>query len=136
MVHMLDSAYLTACINHIPGAMKMVTGQGMPVYIERDAEGKPVHDQQHFGNLYILFEVEFPKRIEGPEGGSMTDEQMDMLEKILPPRPRVTAPPEDAMVEDFVLADSDTSYEARRAQAATAIDEDTEGGESVQCTSQ
>ena len=99
----------------------------------------PSYRHHDFGNLYIQFDVKFPNRLGGPEGGSMTDQQVRMLEQVLPPRKQMTAPPSDAMTEDFQLEDVDLNREGARAQGATAEDDEDEmgaGGERVQCASQ
>ena len=101
----------------------MIRGQGMPSYRHHD-----------FGNLYIQFEVKFPSPDFAPAN------KIAMLESILPPRKAQAQPPSDAMVEDFTLEEVDASGQ-RRAQGATAMDEDEEdgvphGAERMQCASQ
>ena len=101
----------------------------------------PSERHHYFGNLYIQFDVKFPKTLTGPNGEGMTDAQKKMLEQVLPPRKQKTPqPPADAMVEDFTLDEIDENREAGRAQGATVGDEDDEdmhgAGERVQCASQ
>ncbi|KAA8643503.1 hypothetical protein EYZ11_006608 [Aspergillus tanneri] len=122
----LDDRWLTVNIAPgeviTPGAIKVIKGQGMPSFRHHD-----------FGNLYIQFDVKFPK----------TDElrNLNLLEQVLPARMEQTKPPADSMVEDFELEDVDSSeYSQARAHGAAAMDEDDEdvppGAERVQCASQ
>jgi DnaJ-class molecular chaperone len=53
-----------------PGTVKCVDGEGLPFYIEDTKEIKkefdllsPVEAKPKCGNLYILFDVEFPKTL-------------------------------------------------------------------------
>ena len=86
------------------------------------------------GNLYIKFDVKFPK--------SEELHNLDLLEKVLPPRSETNVPPTDAMVEDFELEDPANEHDQARAHgaAATGMDEDEDdvpgGAERVQCASQ
>ncbi|KAF2742626.1 hypothetical protein M011DRAFT_481534 [Sporormia fimetaria CBS 119925] len=130
----LDERWLTVdiipgeCI--APNQVKMIRGQGMPSYRHHD-----------FGNLYIQFEVKFPERITGPDGGQMTPEQVQALATVLP-KDTVTGPtpPPDAMVEDFTLDDVDPTQQNRAAAAMNPEMDDDEdmhpGAERVQCASQ
>lgn len=113
----------------IPGTIKSVRGQGMPSFRHHD-----------FGNLYIHFNVKFPERLGGPDGESLSPEQIQALESVLPPRqPSGSLPPPDAMTEDFLLEDVDPTREGGRA-GMHALDEDDDdmhpGAERVQCASQ
>lgn len=93
----------------------------------------------HHGNLYLKFDVKFPERLTGPDGGSMTPDQQAALASVLPPRPKGANPPADAMTEDFQLDDVDPTREGPRAAGATGADDDDEmggGAERVQCASQ
>ncbi|CAI7633450.1 unnamed protein product [Penicillium pancosmium] len=126
-VEHLDDRWLT--VNIAPGevitpdAIKVIPGQGMPSFRHHD-----------HGNLYIKFEVEFPKKDQL--------QNLELLEKVLPPRMEQTQPPADAMVEDFELHDIDGSEpsQARAHGAAGGMDEDDDdvppGAERVQCASQ
>ena len=101
----------------------MIRGQGMPSLRHHD-----------FGNLYIQFDVKFPP----PAFNS--EENIKMLENILPPRLVTNEPPSDAMVDDFSLEEVDQSGQ-RRAHGATGMDEEDEdgvpaGAERMQCASQ
>ncbi|EEP81797.1 hypothetical protein UREG_06662 [Uncinocarpus reesii 1704] len=104
-----------------PGAIKVVKGQGMPSYRHHD-----------FGNLYIQFNVKFPK--------SEDLRNLDLLEQVLPPRLEQQQTPSDSMVEDFELEDVDESSQARAHGAAGYDDEDDDGvppgAERMQCASQ
>lgn len=106
-----------------PGKIKLVRGQGMPSYRHHD-----------FGNLYIQFDVKFPQ----PD----QLQNLELLEKVLPPRFQQSQPPADSMVEDFDLEEVDASEgsQARAQGAAQAMDEDDDdvppGAERVQCASQ
>lgn len=84
------------------------------------------------GNLYVIFDVKFPAK------GFATDPAaFEALKQILPPSPTGIAPPAETMTETVDLEDVDPAQQAR-AQGATAMDEDEEGGggERVQCASQ
>ncbi|KAL1992593.1 hypothetical protein VTN49DRAFT_4625 [Thermomyces lanuginosus] len=105
-----------------PGAIKVIKGQGMPSYR---------HHQ--FGDLYIQFDIKFPK------GHELRN--VHLLEQVLPPRPQQPLPPQDCMVEDFELEDVDPNQHARAQHAGNSYDEDDEDhvpphGERVQCASQ
>ncbi|GAQ11285.1 mitochondrial protein import protein mas5 [Aspergillus lentulus] len=123
----LDDRWLTVNIAAgeviTPGAIKVIKGQGMPSYRHHD-----------FGNLYIQFDVKFPEKDQL--------QNLDLLEKVLPPRMEQPQPPADSMVEDFELEDIDASEGSQRRAhgAASAMDEDDDdvppGAERVQCASQ
>lgn len=104
-------------------AIKVIPGQGMPSLRHHD-----------HGNLYIKFDVKFPQKDQL--------QNLELLEKVLPPRIEQTQPPADAMVEDFEPQDIDTSEgsQTRAHGGATAMDEDDDdvppGAERVQCASQ
>lgn len=94
----------------------------------------PSFRHHDFGNLYIKFDVKFPKKDQL--------QNLELLEKVLPPRIQQHQPPPDAMVEDFELEEPDASEgsQARAHGAASAMDEDDDdvppGAERVQCASQ
>ncbi|RHZ47304.1 type I HSP40 co-chaperone YDJ1 [Aspergillus thermomutatus] len=123
----LDERWLTVNIAPgeviTPGAIKVIKGQGMPSFRHHD-----------FGNLYIQFDVKFPEKDRL--------QNLDLLEKVLPPRMEQPQPPADSMVEDFELEDIDASEGSQRRAhgAASAMDEDDDdvppGAERVQCASQ
>lgn len=100
----------------------------------------PSYRHHDHGNLYIQFEVVFPERLGGPDGGAMTDDQRAALESVLPKRMAGPTPPADAMTEDFTLDDVDPTREAQRAHAHALEEEEEDGmgggGERVQCASQ
>ncbi len=99
----------------------------------------PSYRHHDHGNLYIQFDVKFPQRLGGPDGASMTPEEIQMLERVLPPRKVGPQPPPDAMTDDFQLDDVDPTRESARARGAAMEDEEDEmgaGGERVQCASQ
>lgn len=92
----------------------------------------PSFRHHDFGNLYIQFDVKFPARDDL--------RQLELLEQVLPPRPRQIQPPSDAMIEDFDLEEVDPRGQAR-AQGVVGTDEDEEdgvprGAERMQCASQ
>ncbi|ORY19451.1 hypothetical protein BCR34DRAFT_595417 [Clohesyomyces aquaticus] len=130
----LDERWLTVdiipgeCIS--PGEVKVIREQGMPSHRHHD-----------FGNLYIQFDVKFPDRITGPDGGAMTPQQIAALQSVLP-KPEVPAvlPPPDAMTEDFTLDDVDPTREHARARGMAGMEDDDDdmhpGAERVQCASQ
>lgn len=105
----------------------MIREQGMPSYRHHD-----------HGNLYIQFDVKFPERLGGPDGSSLSEQQIAALEQVLPPRKSDQLPPPDAMVDDFALDNVDPTREGSRSHGAHAEDDDDEmgGGERVQCASQ
>ncbi|KAF2679310.1 DnaJ-domain-containing protein [Lentithecium fluviatile CBS 122367] len=110
--------------------LTVIRGQGMPSYRHHD-----------FGNLYIQFDVKFPDRLGGPDGGPMSPEHIKALESVLPPRLAAgPTPPPDAMNEDFILEPVDPTREGGRARGVAGMeDEDDEmhsGAERVQCASQ
>ncbi|WEW58274.1 Type I HSP40 co-chaperone [Emydomyces testavorans] len=121
----LDDRWLTVNIPPAepitPGAIKVIKGQGMPSYRHHD-----------FGNLYIQFNVKFPR------GEELRN--LELLKRVLPPRPAQKQPPPDSMVEDFELEEADDHSRAR-GHGANNYDEDDEdgippGAERMQCASQ
>ncbi|EFE44346.1 hypothetical protein TRV_00878 [Trichophyton verrucosum HKI 0517] len=105
-----------------PGQIKVISGQGMPSYRHHD-----------FGNLYIQFNVQFPEKDQL--------QNLELLEKVLPPRMTQEMPPPDSMVEDFALENVDSNGGQARAQGAARGDDDEEdgippGAERMQCASQ
>ncbi|PGH19193.1 chaperone DnaJ [Polytolypa hystricis UAMH7299] len=124
-VEHLDDRWLTVNIAPgepiTPGIIKVIKGQGMPSFRHHD-----------FGNLYIQFNVKFPEASEV--------QNVELLEKVLPPRMQQSQPPPDSMVEDFDLEEVDPSNQARAHGASGLDDEDEDGmphgAERVQCASQ
>ncbi|WFC97552.1 Type I HSP40 co-chaperone [Malassezia yamatoensis] len=101
-----------------PGDMKVLRGQGMPSYRHHEP-----------GDLYVNLNVEFPK--------NLSEEQMQHLEKALPPRKAPAKLPNNIDVEDVVMDNIDDK-EAHRARTGPAnsmdMDEDEAGGgPQVQC---
>lgn len=121
----LDDRWLTVNIFPgepiTPGQIKVIKGQGMPSLRHHD-----------FGNLYIRFDVKFPP------GDKMR--HLELLENVLPPRPRQNIPPADAMIEDFDLEEVDPRGQARAQGAAGGEEEEEDGmphgAERMQCASQ
>ena len=100
-----------------PGELKVLRGQGMPSY--------RFHE---LGDLYVNLGVRFPD--------TLSEEQMSLLEKALPPRQQQAPLSKDVDVEDVVMDQID-EQEAHRARTAPAMgdmdDEDAAGGPQVQC---
>jgi DnaJ family protein A protein 2 len=100
----------------------------------------PSFRHHDYGNLYIKFDVKFPTRLGSEEGGSMTPEQIQALESVLPPRIHSQPPPPDAMLDDFLLEEYDPQRDGSRTRGMNAMDEDDDdmhpGAERVQCASQ
>jgi DnaJ homolog subfamily A member 2 len=92
----------------------------------------PSFRHHDYGNLYIQFDVKFPKKTE--------IQNVELLEQVLPPRMIQQAPPKDSMVDDYDLEDVDARGHAR-AQGAAGLGEDDDddvppGAERMQCASQ
>ncbi|KAK9449718.1 uncharacterized protein V1518DRAFT_414470 [Limtongia smithiae] len=100
-----------------PGQVKVLPGRGMPVY-----------RLNSFGNLFIDFEVEFPT------DNFALPEQLVLLEQVLPPRPVLNIP-DKANAEEVVLQDVDPSMRQQSREEDYDEDDD-QGGERAQCTSQ
>lgn len=99
----------------------------------------PSYRHHDFGNLYVQFDVKFPERLGGPNGEPMTDEQIAALESVLPPRQMKSAPPPDAMIEDYALEEVESGRDQARANGAAMDEEEDDmhpGAERVQCASQ
>jgi len=107
-----------------PGEVRVITNEGMPKY-------KAPFEK---GNLYITFNVEFPKP------GFLKDKQLQELEKLLPPRrpaPKVTEEMEEVQLTKVTQNDQRSKPTGRRPQEPE--DEDDEGGQGgqrVQCAQQ
>lgn len=104
-----------------PGELKVVEGQGMPIY-----------RQSGRGNLIIQFSVKFP------DSHFADEDKLKELASILPPRKEVKIPA-GAVVDDCEMAKYDPSkhQQRRRADAYDSDDEDGRGGHpGVQCASQ
>ena len=101
----------------------------------------PSYRHHDYGNLYIQFDVKFPERLGGEDGAALTEEQIKALESVLPPRiASTTAPPPDAMIDDFTLEAVDPTQESGRARGGASMEDDDDdmhpGAERVQCASQ
>jgi len=111
-------------INH--GEIRMITNEGMPIH-------KRPYEK---GNLYIQFNVEFPKP------GFLKENAMKELEKLLPARRQQTKP--QGETEDVVMDKvgerqrGGQQTQTRRGPTADSDDEDDEGhgGQRVQCAQQ
>ncbi|KAL0241751.1 hypothetical protein GEMRC1_006986 [Eukaryota sp. GEM-RC1] len=104
-----------------PGTVKTVIGEGMPF------KDSPFSK----GNLYIKFDVEFPK------SHSFRESDMKVLEKILPGK--VMPKPADVeAAEHHVLAPFDERSVPKEHASSSAYDSDdeTQGGQRVGCSSQ
>lgn len=114
----------------------MVRGQGMPSFRHHD-----------LGNLYIQFDVKFPKEIKAipkevngiTEDPTAAEKARAKLVDVLGPQPDVGPYPRD-MIEDVRLEELDPDSQ-QRAHGATSMDEDDEdgvppGAERMQCASQ
>jgi len=98
-------------------------------------EGMPKHKSPfEKGNLYIQFNVEFPKP------GVLKDNQLQQLEKLLPPRRPV--PKQNSEYEEVSLTKVATEKGARgpegarRRATSDEEDEDEQQGQRVQCAQQ
>ena len=110
-----------------PGSMKMIVGEGMPVFKR----------SQDFGNLYVVFEVEFP------QDHWTTEENIAKLESILPSRPSAMQI-NDEEVDDCDFVDVEPGQfgggGAGGSGGASYMDEDESAGgqegPNVQCAQQ
>eukprot|EP00250_Pteridium_aquilinum_P004124 c14356_g1_i1 orf=473-1735(-) len=109
-----------------PGQFKAINDEGMPMYQRPFMKGK----------LYIHFSVDFP------ESGSLSLEQCQALESILPPKPsNEMTDMELDECEETILQDVNMEEEMRRKQqqhSHEAYEEEEEGGSGprVQCAQQ
>ena len=102
-----------------PGEMKIIEGQGMPIYRHG---GK--------GNLIIKFSVAFPPNHFADE------DKLKELASILPPRKQVQIP-EGAEVDECDMVKYDPAkHQQRRRDAYDSDEEDGQGHPGVQCASQ
>ncbi|CAG9771401.1 unnamed protein product [Ceutorhynchus assimilis] len=128
VVHQLDQRDLL--IKHPPGQVikpgdvKIVSGEGMPIYknpFER-------------GNMFITFQIKFPENHFAPEATLLK------LESMLPPRP-VFSLPDSAQVEEVDLVDYDANERSshshvRNRGEAYASDDEEQPGPGMQCMHQ
>mmetsp|Transcript_273 Transcript_273/g.372 ORF Transcript_273/g.372 Transcript_273/m.372 type:complete len:414 (-) Transcript_273:30-1271(-) len=107
-----------------PGEVRVVQNEGMPIY------------KQPFqkGNLYIKFNIEFPKP------GYIRPESIAALEKILPPRRAAPKTTDDTEVCNAtrvtVQEQQNRDRERRQQQRQEAYDDDEPQGQRVQCAQQ
>jgi len=104
------------------GDVRCLKDEGMPSHKHRDLKG----------NLYIKFNVEFPK-----EGflGKDDKKKIQQLEALLPPRRplvKVTNDMEDAILQKFPEGGSSASH----AHSYDEDEEESSGGQRVQCAQQ
>ncbi|PRP87883.1 DnaJ subfamily A member 2 [Planoprotostelium fungivorum] len=96
-----------------------------------EGEGMPKHkDPESCGRLYIKFSVQFPK------SGTLKENQLKELEKILPPRNnvKITSDMEKVKMQKVNLNEQKRDQEKQRQEA---YDEDEQqGGRGVQCAQQ
>ncbi|KAI3405979.1 YDJ1 [Candida oxycetoniae] len=103
-----------------PGELKIVEGQGMPIY-----------RQSGRGNLIIKFSIKFP------ENHFADEDKLKQLATILPPRREISIP-KGVEVDECEMTKYDPSrYQQRRHDAYDSDEEDARGGNpGVQCASQ
>jgi len=104
---------------------------------EADAKMPQYKNPFNKGNLYIQFNVEFPKP------GSLTDKKLQQLEQILPPRkpvPKMTEEMEQVELKPYEPSQQKGRRQGgRQGEAYEDEDEDDEhghGGQRVQCAQQ
>lgn len=104
-----------------PGDLKGIQGEGMPLY----------KNPFEKGNLYIKFDVIFP------ENNFASEEQMKLIEGILPPRPAFVMPTGED-VEEVNLMEYTASDRNRGREEAYASDDEEQmhAGPGVQCAHQ
>lgn len=103
-----------------PGSVKVIEQQGMPIYRNSDK-----------GNLFIKFSVKFP------EANFASEEKLQQLESVLPPRNAIKIP-KGAAVDESDLTNIDPYKHAQNARRDAYDSDDEEGhqGQGVQCASQ
>lgn len=104
-----------------PGSVKVIENKGMPI-----------RRMGNYGNLFVKFEIEFPQK------NFTSEDNLKLLEKILPPRTK-TQIPKNAVVDDVVLTEVDpVKHRPSNLRAGNSYDEDDEegAGPGVQCASQ
>lgn len=104
-----------------PGAQRIIEKQGMPIYRNSDK-----------GNLLISFTVKFP------ESNFASEEKLQQLESILPPRNPVNIPAGAEIDECDLLAIDPRKHQQNARRDAYDSDEEEGGahGQGVQCASQ
>lgn len=103
-----------------PGQVKQVTGEGMPQY----------KNPFEKGNLYIKFDIEFPKKI--------TADIASKLMSILPPKNKMEIDSEEENTVECILEEpaQDTSANAQRREAYDSDEEGEGHGQGISCGSQ
>lgn len=105
-----------------PDAVKVIEGQGMPIFRTSDK-----------GNLFVKFSVKFP------EANFAGEEKLKELESILPARAPVKIP-KSAIVDEVDLTEVDPFKHGQKTRGAGSAhdsdDEDGQQGPGVQCASQ
>ncbi|WVQ78454.1 hypothetical protein IAT38_000540 [Cryptococcus sp. DSM 104549] len=102
-----------------PGALKVITGQGMPSYRHHE-----------LGDLYVRLTVNFPETV--------TPEAIPLLEKALPPRNPLPKFPKKVHVDEVMLAEPN-ERQGRHAGSdgdEDMDDDDEDGRPGVQCAQQ
>lgn len=102
-----------------PGEVRMIPDEGMPI-----------HKSMEKGNLYIQFNIEFPKP------NSLSVKQMKHLEESLPPRrkaPQVTNDMDEYTLEKVPEGRKAGQQQRRR---ETYDEDDDQGQQRVQCAQQ
>nr|CAI5864122.1 unnamed protein product [Callosobruchus analis] len=106
-----------------PGDVKAVIGEGMPIY----------KNPFEKGNMYISFNIKFP------ENNFTTEENLKLIETLLPSRTPFVMP-QGEQVEEVDLQDfdpNDRSSHSGRGEAYASDDEDHfHGGPALQCANQ
>jgi len=106
-----------------PGEIRTISNEGMPKH-------KSPFEK---GNLYIHFNVEFPKP------GYFKETQLQQLEKLLPPRrpaPKITEEMEEVFLTKVTQNDSRSKPTGPRRAASDDEEEEGTGGNRVQCAQQ
>jgi len=103
------------------GEMKVIQGKGMPFY----------QDSMSYGNLFIKFDVEFPKP------GSLKPDAVENLKKVLP-GPKIQPPPKNyEMLEDYYEGMKNENPEGgRHRKNSEEEDGHPHNGQRVECGSQ
>ncbi|KAI6228758.1 hypothetical protein M3Y99_01184400 [Aphelenchoides fujianensis] len=103
-----------------------------------EGEGMPIKGEASRGDLYIVFDIDFP------EDHFLTEDGYKKLEALLPPRPKETLPVSGENVEEVSLSPYDERRHEGQGGRREAYHDDDEnsdeempgGGQRVQCASQ
>lgn len=106
-----------------PNLIKVIENQGMPIYKSGNK-----------GNLFVKFSIKFPDQ------NFTSDENLKLLENILPPRNKISIP-KGSEVDEESLVDVDPRKHQSTSRRGDAYDSDDEDGQrgpggGVQCASQ